>query len=44
LRRIKLAEHVACTGEMKNAYTILDGKPEGRRPLGRVNASTGGKY
>jgi hypothetical protein len=21
--------------EMKNAYKILDGKPEGKRPLGR---------
>jgi len=25
--------HVACMGEMRNAYNILDGKPEGRRPL-----------
>jgi hypothetical protein len=22
-------------GEMRNAYRILEGKPEGRRPLGR---------
>jgi hypothetical protein len=27
--------HVACTGEMRNAYKILVGKPEGKRPLGR---------
>jgi len=33
-RRIRWAEHVARTGEIKNAY-ILVGKPEGKRPLGR---------
>jgi len=22
-------------GEMRNAYRVLDGKPEGKRPLGR---------
>lgn len=22
-------------GEMRNIYIVLDGKPEGRRPLGR---------
>jgi hypothetical protein len=27
--------HVACRGEKTNAYRILVGKPEGRRPLGR---------
>jgi len=27
--------HVARMGEMRNAYNILVGKPEGRRPLGR---------
>jgi hypothetical protein len=27
--------HVAQTGEKRNAYRILVGKPEGRRPLGR---------
>jgi hypothetical protein len=27
--------HVACMGEMENAYNILVGKPEGKRPLGR---------
>jgi hypothetical protein len=27
--------HVACMGDMTNAYNILIGKPEGERPLGR---------
>jgi hypothetical protein len=27
--------HVACIREMKNAYKILVGKPEGKRPRGR---------
>jgi hypothetical protein len=27
--------HVARTGEKSNAYMILVGKPEGKRPLGR---------
>jgi len=27
--------HVACMGEMGHAYTILVGKPERKRPLGR---------
>jgi hypothetical protein len=27
--------HVAQMGEERNAYRILVGKPEGRRPLGR---------
>jgi len=25
--------HVACMGDMRNAYNILVGKPEGKRPL-----------
>jgi hypothetical protein len=29
------AGHVARMGEMRNAYRILVGKPEGKRPLGR---------
>jgi len=28
-------KHVACTGEMKKTYTILDGLSEGKRLLGR---------
>jgi hypothetical protein len=33
--RIRWAGHVARMGERRNAYRILVGKPEGRRPLGR---------
>jgi hypothetical protein len=32
-RRIKWAGHVARMGEKRNAYRILVGKPEGKRPL-----------
>jgi hypothetical protein len=32
-RRIRWVEHVACMGEMRNAYRILVGKPEEKRPL-----------
>jgi hypothetical protein len=28
------AGHVACMGEKRDAYRILVGKPEGKRPLG----------
>jgi hypothetical protein len=34
-RRIRWAGYVARTGEKRNAYSILVGKPEGKRPLGR---------
>jgi hypothetical protein len=34
-RRMRWAEHVARMGEKSNAYRLLEGKPEGRRPLGR---------
>jgi hypothetical protein len=34
-RRMGWAEHVACMRETRNAYRILVGKPEGKRPLGR---------
>jgi hypothetical protein len=30
------AGHVARLGEKRNAYRILVGKPEGKRPLGRT--------
>jgi hypothetical protein len=33
-RRMRLAGHVARMGEKKNAYRILVGKTEGKRPLG----------
>jgi hypothetical protein len=34
-RRMRWAVHVVIMGEKKNAYRILVGKPEGKRPLGR---------
>jgi hypothetical protein len=34
-RRMRLAEHVARMGQNRNTYRLLEGKPEGRRPLGR---------
>jgi hypothetical protein len=34
-RRMRRAEHVARMGEKRNAYRLLVGKPEGKRPLGR---------
>jgi hypothetical protein len=34
-RRIGWAGHVARMGAKRNAYRILVGKPEGKRPLGR---------
>jgi hypothetical protein len=35
LRRLRWVVQVACMGELINAYKILVGKPEGKRPLGR---------
>jgi hypothetical protein len=32
--RVRWARFVALMGEIKNAYRILVGKPEGKRPLG----------
>jgi hypothetical protein len=34
-RRMRWAGHVARMGETGNAYRILVGKPEGKRPVGR---------
>jgi hypothetical protein len=34
-RRMTWARHVAQVGEKKNAYSILKGKSEGKKPLGR---------
>jgi hypothetical protein len=34
-RRMRWAGHAARILEKKNAYRILVGKPEGKRPLGR---------
>jgi hypothetical protein len=33
-RRMRWAGHVALMGENRNAYRLLVGKPEGKRPLG----------
>jgi hypothetical protein len=35
LRRIKWARHGARMGKKRNAYRLLVGKPEGKRPLGK---------
>jgi hypothetical protein len=34
-RRIRWAGHIARMWEKRNAYRILVGKPEGKKPLGR---------
>jgi hypothetical protein len=34
-RRMRCAGHVSQMGEKRNAYRLLVGKPEGKRPLGR---------
>jgi hypothetical protein len=34
-RRMRWARHVARMGDVRGAYNILIGRPEGRRPLGR---------
>jgi hypothetical protein len=34
-RRMRWADHVARMGAKRNAYRLLLGKPEGKRPLGR---------
>jgi hypothetical protein len=35
-KRMRWAEHVAQIAEKRNAYRLLVGKPEGKRPLGRL--------
>jgi hypothetical protein len=35
LRRMRWAGHVARMGEKRNVYSLLVGKSEGKRPLGR---------
>jgi hypothetical protein len=35
-RRMRWPGHVAPMGKRRNAYRILVGKPEGKRPLGRT--------
>jgi hypothetical protein len=34
-RGVRWAGHVALMGDKRNAYRLVLGKPEGRRPLGR---------
>jgi hypothetical protein len=34
-RRMRWVGHVAQMGEKRNAYRLLVGKPDGKRPLGR---------
>jgi hypothetical protein len=33
---MRRAGHVACMGERRGVYRVLVGKPEGKRPLGRL--------
>jgi hypothetical protein len=35
-RRMRRTGHMACTGEGRGVYSVLVGRPEGRRPLGRL--------
>jgi hypothetical protein len=35
-RRMRWMGHMACMGEVRGAYNILVGRPEGRRPLGSL--------
>jgi hypothetical protein len=35
-RRKRLAGYVACMGKIRNAYSILVGKSEGKRPFPRL--------
>jgi hypothetical protein len=35
-RRMRWAGYVARMGEVRDAYNILIGRPEGRKPLGRL--------
>jgi hypothetical protein len=37
-RRMRWAGHVARMGEERKVYTVLVGKPEGKRPLGRLGS------
>jgi hypothetical protein len=38
-RRMRWAGHVARMGEGRGAYSVLVGRPEGKRPLGRPRRS-----
>jgi hypothetical protein len=41
LRRMRWVGHVARMGEERKAYKVLVGKPEGKRPLGRLRRRWG---
>jgi hypothetical protein len=36
LRIMRWVGHVMCMGERRGTYWVLVGKPEGKRPLGRL--------
>jgi hypothetical protein len=36
-RRMRWAGHVARMGEVRGVYRVLVGRPEGKRPLGRLS-------
>jgi hypothetical protein len=36
IRSMRFSGHVACMGDKNNAYRILVGKPERKRPVGRT--------
>jgi hypothetical protein len=38
-RRMRWTGHIAHVGEKKNAFSVLVGEPEGKRPLGRPRRS-----
>ena len=37
IRKMGLARHVERMGDSRGEYTVLVGRPEGKRPLGRPN-------
>jgi hypothetical protein len=41
--RMRLVEYVARMGKKRDAYRLLVGKPEGKRPLGRLRLRWVGK-
>jgi hypothetical protein len=43
-RMMRWAGHVALMGEVRDAYNILIGRPEGRRPLGRPRCRWEGQH
>jgi hypothetical protein len=43
-RRMRWVGDVTCTGEMRNAYIVLVGKPEEKRPLGELCMTGGYAY